>query len=76
MRPKATSAEASAAARELGLRRMKLAGKAGMSALGSLGAKAFWGNLTPEERRLEGRRRAATRKRNRAAAMEAFLAKR
>lgn len=76
IRPKATAEEASAAARELGLRRMRLAGRDGMSKLGTLGANAFWARLTPEERRLEGRRRAATRRKNRAAYLEKLLAKR
>lgn len=72
----ASPEEASAAARELGLRRAKLAGKRGLSELGTRGATLFWARLTPEERRLEGRRRAASRKKNRAEYMRKLLAKR
>jgi len=68
-------AEASAAAVYLGQRRARLAGKEGMAALGRLGAAAFWAGLNPAERTIEHRRRAATRKKNRAAKLAALLAK-
>lgn len=68
--------EASAAARALGLRRAsKRGGRKSLQAAGKLGAAAFWGRMTFEERRIEARRRAAVRKKNRRARMEQLLEK-
>lgn len=70
----ATAEEQSKAARRLGARTARKYGRAYMRKLAAKGAAAYWDRMTPDERVLELRRRAITRRRNRKAKIAAAIA--
>lgn len=68
---KATQEQITEAARALGKLRAK--NRKSLAEAGKKGAQAFWGSMTAEERRIEARRRALVRKKNRRATIAAKL---